>query len=394
MSGTDTRLRELLEIAVGEPPGGVSVEVVRRIARRRQTLHTTVTAVGAAMACAAVSVVAVGLASTRPAASGHQAPGVPRFYLQQGPPVALGNGLVLVDRRAVVRNSATGKITATVRCPWAGAATSSDIPAAGHETFYMACLRTRGSGMHMTFVGSRIYRFQVTGKGTVDGYSVVAGGALPGRAVDGLAAAADGSAIAMSTFRRSPLLGGTDTVLVINTRTGAHANWSTTGRRAFGAEDLSLSPNGRELRFLTFTGDPQKWMLAQVSPAGRGGSLGSARMLVSVPALQAISYAQVSPDGSTVTAAGVRSLPPQGDESEVMVEQISVATGRVIRIPFLATFRSTTGGFGSRASSDPSGRYIIVIYGTSAHTRNGWIDHGRLVPLAPAVAPQGLSETW
>jgi hypothetical protein len=391
MSGTDTRLRELLEIAVGEPQGGISAEVVRRIARRRQTLHTTVTAVGAAMACAALSVVAAGLAPTRPAASGHLVSGAPRFYVQQGPPVL--DGFFSVDRQAVVRASRTGAITAIVRCPWAGAAISDDIAAAGHETFFMACLRTKGAGIHATPVGSRIYRFRVTAKGTVDGYSLVAGAALPGLAVEGLAAAADGSALASSTFRRSPLVGGSATVLVINTRTGAKADWSSAGLGS-AAQQLSLSPNGRELRFLAYIGHSQSLALAQVSPAGRGGSLRAARVLVHMPALASISYAQVSPDGSIVTVAGVAAARLPGSAGAVVTaEQISVQTGKVIRVLFRSAIRNAS-SLAFRASSDLSGRYIIVIYGTLAHGRNGWIDHGRLVPLVPAVAPLGLYETW
>jgi hypothetical protein len=391
MSGTDTRLRELLEIAVGEPPGGISAEAVRRVARRRQTLHTTVTAVGAAMACAAVSVVAVGLASSRPTAAGHLAPGVPPFYVQQNPPLL--DGLFSVDRQAVVRARRTGAITAIVRCPWAGAAISGDIAAAGHETFFMACLRTRGAGIHVTPVGSRIYRFRVTGKGTVDGYSLVAGAALPGLAVEGLAAAADGSAVASSTFRRSPLVGGIPTVLVINTRTGAKADWSSAGL-GFAPQELSLSPNGRELRFLAFIGDSQSLALAQVSPAGRGGSLRTAHALVHMHALASISYAQVSPDGSIVTVAGVAAASlPGAAGARVTVEQISVQTGKVIRVLFRSAIRNAS-SLAFRASSDPSGRYIIVVYGNLASSRNGWIDHGRLVPLTPAITAADLIETW
>lgn len=394
MSHADTRLQELLEIAVGEPPGTISLEAVRHIARRRRRLHTAATAVAAAVACAAVLMAAAGiggLVSSQPAASGHLAPGVPRFYVQQGPAAVVG--FVSVNGRAVVRDTATGAITATVRCPWTGAAISGRIAAAGHESFFMACLRARGTALHPTLIGSRIYRFRVTGAGTVDGYSLVAGAALPGRAVEGLAAAADGSAIAMRTFQ-SPLLGG-GTVLVINTRTGAHASWFPTELGA-AAEDLSLSQNGRELRFVLFTGDPQRWVLDQVSLASRGGRLGNPHVLVDIPAPELISYAQVSPDGSVLTVAWA-SLAPRAANAEVTVEQVSTGSGKVIRVLFRAAIRMSgvhAGGFGSRASSDSSGRYIIVMYGTTVSHRNGWIDHGRLVPLTPPVAAAGLYETW
>jgi hypothetical protein len=78
--------------------------------------------------------------------------------------------------------------------------------------------------------------------------------------------------------------------------------------------------------------------------------------------------------------------------TEVTVEQISVRTGKVIRVLFRSAI-GTKSGFGVRVSSDPSGRYIIVAYGSVSY-RNGWLDHGRLVPLTPRVAPAGVYETW
>ncbi len=401
MSGTDTRLRELLEIAAGEPPSTVSVAAVRRLARRRRTLRTTIAAASAAVACAAVSIAAAGasgLVSGRPSTPRLSAAGVPQFYVQQGPPAA--NGFVSVSRRAVVRDTATGAVTATVSCPWAGAAISGDIAAADGETFFMACLQSGGSGRHPTVIGSRIYRFRITGAGTVDSYSLVAGAVLPGRAVEGLAAAADGSAIAMWSFHS--LLFDSGTVLVVNTRTGARASWRPT-TPGISAQDLSLSPTGRELRFLIFTGHPQTWVLAQVTQANRGGSLGRARVLVHVPASQLISYARLSPDGSLLTV-GWASAQPRAANGEVSIEQISVRTGKVIRVLFraavpasgIAGYRkgSEPVGFGDRVSSDPSGRYFIVIYGNPTGMHNGWLRRGRLVPLTPAVAPAGLYETW
>ncbi len=57
MSGLDTRLRELLELAAGEPPRSVSASEVRRRARRRKTLH------GAAAISAAATVLLIAVAA-------------------------------------------------------------------------------------------------------------------------------------------------------------------------------------------------------------------------------------------------------------------------------------------------------------------------------------------
>jgi hypothetical protein len=400
MSGTDTQVRELLEIAAGEPPGSVSVSEVRHLARRRRTLHGT--AVAAAVAAVSVlgSALAVGAAgvSGQPPARGALAARLPPYYVQQQ--LDVGNGLVFYQP-AVVRDTATGAVIASVGCPWAGAAISGPVAPTGDEAFFMACMRIGGSGRHPTVVGSRIYRFQVTSTGTVDGYSLVPGGTFPGRAVYGLTAAADGSALAMWTYSGFLASPGQIALLVVNARTGAHADWHPVAGQS--VEDLSLSPNGDALRFLAGrsrwgTGHPRELELAQVSPASLGGSLGSARVLVhlSTPDVMTLMpYAQVSPDGSVLTVAEV-DRPPGGDAkafATVTVEQISLATGEVIRVLFREAM-SNTSAFGAVASSDPSGRYIILVYGDSAAKRNGWLRRRQLVPLAPAVAPEGLSETW
>jgi hypothetical protein len=108
------------------------------------------------------------------------ATGVPRYYVQQQYEAASG----VPD--AVVRDTATGAVTATVRCPWAGALISGRIAPTGVEAFFVACMRTRESGVRALVVGSRIYRFQVTSTGAIAGYSLVPGGTLPGLSVTGL----------------------------------------------------------------------------------------------------------------------------------------------------------------------------------------------------------------
>jgi hypothetical protein len=420
MSETDTRLRELLEIAVGEPPGSVSVPKVRHLARRRRALQTAAAATAACVCVSMVAVAASGLASGQPSAPGPSAAGVPRYYIQQGTVAPNGNWAV---QPAVIRDTATGAVTAAVNCPWAGATMTSGIAAASDETFFMTCVQTRESGTRTvrvgsqvhripvtTVIGSRIYRFRVTSAGTVDGYSLVPGGALPGRDVDGLTAAAGGSAIAMVTSPDLlPISRGGDGVLVegqallvINTSTGAHATWYWTSPKEI-ATNYSLSADGQDLTFVItnsqaegfwLTGRParpQTIELAQVSPASRGGLLSSARLHVrlNLPPGSLIYYAQPSPGQSVLTVAELTSLP--GDYAGVTVGQVSVATGKLIRVLFQGTGPIGAVGFSATASSDPSGRHIILIYGGPTTQHNGWLDGSRLVPLVPAKAAY---ETW
>jgi hypothetical protein len=55
MSGPDSRLRELLETAAGQPPRSVTVPQVRRLVRRRRVVH------GAVVMSAAAAVTAIGV---------------------------------------------------------------------------------------------------------------------------------------------------------------------------------------------------------------------------------------------------------------------------------------------------------------------------------------------
>jgi hypothetical protein len=396
MSGTETRLRQLLEEATGEPPNIIAMSEVRRLARLRRTRHGTA-AVSAAAACGAVlSVLALGLAaplfghspSPRSVSSGQA--GVPRYYLQEQ------SGTAGSVRAALVRDTATGTVTATVRCPW-GSLISGIAPTAD-EAFYIACEQTRGSSDHIpVVVGTRLYRFEVTSTGSVPGYSLVPGGTLPGRATYGLTAAANGSEIALNTSTGSPPRRAIG-VLVVNTSTGAHALWHERGS-GFIPSDFTLSPDGRDLRFVLLSLRAvyrDNAEVAQVSPASRGGLLSSAHVLAHLAGqLGLFPYAQVSRDGSVLTIAELRL---STHSSTMIIEQLSVATGRVIRVLFLASFPRTF-AFGGSASSDPSGRYLILTYGPSPSPSvgwlNGWLDHGRLAPLAPAHAKTMPGyETW
>jgi hypothetical protein len=386
MSGTDIRLRELLAAAVGEPPTSVSVARIRRLARRRRARHGIGAASTAAAFCAAVAVLASGLAvplfghpsSPRPTSSartGH----VPRYYIQeQG-----------TSKRALVRDTATGVATAAVRCPWAGA-TIQGIAPSGDGAFFLDCQQTSRSSAHPPVVSfsSRIYRFKVTSAGSVPDYSLLPGGAMRGLATYGLTAAADGSEVAMQTALGRAAAG----VVVINTRTGAHALWRGMG------QDFTLSPNGRELRFVISSGAVagRDIEVRQVGPASRGGRLSSARVLVNITSRRSgprvVFYARVSPEGSVLTLAALQ-YPVLSTPQSVatIVEQVSVASGRVIRVLFRADAR---GGFNAyAASSDPTGQYIILNYSPINGVANGWLDHGHLVPLKPAHASD-LYEIW
>ena len=327
--------------------------------------------------------------------------GVPRYYVQQTFGGASGPA-------PVMRSTATGAVTDTVRSPWRQARITG-IAAAGDQTFFMVCQGIAAKGVHPVVTGSRIYRFHVTSSGRIGGYSLVRGGMLAGRQADGLAAAADGSEVAVTTGPAAAAgAAGSAEVMVINTRTGARAVWhnapAVPGQMALNVVDMSFTADGHELAFLgiprcikgpcTPTGNGEE--VRAVSPAGQGGNLTNSRLLVRQSALVRLATgyidgAVIGPDGSSVMVVEMNT--PRGSADNIMsVVQISAATGRQLSVRYQM---DTGNGFSYRLfSSDPSGRYLLLDAGPSSGTVNGWIDNGRLVQLTPADGSNIFYEAW
>jgi hypothetical protein len=413
-STQEDRLRQLMEVAAGDPPRSVTVAHLGARVRRRRSMHRSVVAVAAA---AAVTGIAFGVSAVtghgsfmppQYASTGFRGPlilppatGVPAYYVQRSRS-APGD--------AVVRDTATGAVTAAVRCPWTGSRLGA-IAAAQDDAFFIDCAEAKWSVPNPDVVGTQIYRFQVTNTGAIASYGAVPGGWLPHQLGDQLTAAADGSTIALNVY-----LDGGSRFLVISTRTGATATWTTgpVQKGGYAPGDLSLSANGKVLTFVTgnmtaFLSSTQLRMggaicgdVAQVSPAARGGSLRSARVLLPATALswaQALpSFVRVSRDGSAVTVAGIgRAV---SGRHYILAERISVGTGRATRLFFRGDIGSytptadgSTSSFGGSASTDATGQYLILSFGPRPGAGNGWLDGSRLVPLLPTdtYSPE---ETW
>ena len=363
------------------------------------------------MGWVAVAVAAVLLAGmavfTRPArppitpAAGPLPAGVPRYYVQQS--FGGAHGPV-----TVVRATATGAVRATVRSPWRQAFIA-DIAAASDQTFFMLCQKTTGKGAHAVVTGSRIYRFRVPGSGRIGGYSLVRGGMLTGLQDSGLAVAADGSAVAVTTApAAAPGAAGPAGIMVINTRTGARAVWhnppAVPGQMTYRVGGLSLTADGHELAFLGIprcikgpcrpTGNGEE--VRAVSPAGRGGNLSSSRLLVRQSALVRLATgyidgAVISPDGSSVAVVEMNT-PGASTDNIVSVVQVSATTGKQLSVRYQV---DTGNGFSYQFfGSDPSGRYLLLDVGPPGGMANGWINDGRLVQLTPANGTNVSYEAW
>jgi hypothetical protein len=393
------QLRALLEAAVGEPPHRVTVAAVRRrVVRRRVT-----EAVGGAAAVVVIAglgvTAAVQLSGAGPGSTTTSRAGAPRYYVQQS---FAGGG---ESKPTVVRATATGAVTATIRCPWPHALIAPHgVTAAGHQAFYVVCEGVAKHGKGLVVAGSRIYRFRLTGSGRIGGYSPVRGGVLGAHRFEGsITATLDGSQVAVTagptTFGSG--LGGPTEVLVINTQTGARAVWHS-GAKVLGADALTFTNNGRELEFVGTTRCAQKTgitcsALRAVSPATAGGGLDHSRLLLPLSSLARsradyINDVLISPDGSTLTAAIVRSPDRAHNSTSILVVEYSATTGRQLRV--LYQMRTGNGMFYRFLGSDLTRRYLLYNAGPTGGTVNGWIDHGRLIRLKPADGSNILYETW
>ena len=405
MSGVDNRqLRELLDAAVGDPPHRVTVAAVRRrLVRRRVTEAVTVaaavvalTGLGVAVAVQASRAIPGPTSTPRhPAAtSRHDAP---RYYVQQ----SFGGGGR--PPQPVVRATATGAVTATVRCPWPGAVVADQgIAATRSQTFFMVCEKVAKNGENYVITGSQIYRLQLTGSGRIGGYFLIPGGLLGRHTLDDITATLDGSEIAVTVGPGTigAVKPGPSEVFVINTQTGARATWRS-GAKVLSAGSLTFTDHGRELEFVGLTpcgrqGKSTCRQLRAISPATTGGQLDRSRLLLPLSALSQspadyINDVLISPDGSTLIAGVVRSNSPRSSAA-VLVIRYSATTGRQLRV--LYQLRTGNGFSYHFVSSDPTRRYLLFNAGPTTGTVNGWIDHGRLIPLKPANGSNILYETW
>jgi hypothetical protein len=336
--------------------------------------------------------------------------------------------------QTVVRSTATGKIVDVVPVPslsLGGGALSPALATAADGTFYIAAFR---SGMP----GERIYRFRLTSAGHVTGFSQVPGGSLqPGWAADALAAAPDGSLVAVGAYyTRDRRVGGqtygperSDQLVVIHTSTGTQSVWGggspSRGYNYFRVASLSWAADRHELAVLGEwcrtasdpggEGCPGSQRLAQVraiDPAGgTGGSVLAGRLLLAQSSrIPYLAQALISPDGSVITAMVLRgTIVGNPDISgifpqDLSVEQMSVSTGHQLRTLYQRRLGDTSSVNGPMADpltlvGDASGTGLILNGGICnlhcTNEFNGWLQAGRLIPLLPTgFAHREAAEAW
>jgi hypothetical protein len=420
MNRTEDRLTDALRAAARAIPEDTLHPLIARPPRRRPAWLSP-------LAAALGVVLVVGLAialGTRLTGSGssHGPAGgpapVPAYYvvegIQGGPPV--------------VRSTATGKITATVPVPKEANADVVDFLAAARGgVFFVAAAAPGTSGEHL-------YRFSLTRSGRVTGFAEVPGGVLGNRnwTPDAMAASPDGSRVAVSFAYAyaGPGCGGPgqqpcpgphpDYIDIIDVGTGARSVWQGGTGAGFSVASLSWTEHGRQLVYLGQTCAYQPLNsevcarrartaeVRAISPAAGGGRLDSGPVLLRQSARYPyVSQAQITPDGTTITAVvltgrmssahGVSDLVPP----DLSVIQVSRATGQPLRVLYQRNLGRTTdintGPDFLQLSQDSAGQHWMLNGGLCAgHCTdgfNGWLRDGRLVPLPP-VTGREVNEAW
>ena len=401
--------------AYAEPPL-VSLDSIRRRAIQRRVTQAGVTS---------LAVLAVGLGATYSAYAAGSGPqtiggakvpaGPPSYYVAQK--FNHGPGMTIVVRRRT-----TGVVTSVVRQPLAKGRCGDQLAAAGTRTFFMACLvwsqKPGSTAKKIKFRETVTYRFEVSNRGKATTPTLVKGSKLKGLYDDGqFAASPDGSEVALEVFRPNPngvlytnsIPSG---IFVINTKTGKRAFWRTgryvPGRLGFdGASDVSFTQNGSELvikeklchrtRYLSNCQSSDPTEVRTFGPADRGGSLQGGRILLRLSAFKKpgtfLPDALITPDGTALNSV-IANCPKRG-LCTLTVARIAFTTGKVLNKLYQVRTGTRFEGIDMRSfGSDPTGRFLMLNAADSPTSKwvNGWIDHGRLVKLAPVDF--GGQEVW
>ena len=376
--------------------------------------HRLLLPVAAAAAIVAVAVAAVLVAGPRPGPA--SAPGlaaIPRYYLTftfaadqhvHGLPVT----------EAVIRDSAAGRITGTVKI------VTDDFPAPvtvatapDGRSFIIGTYEPNPKGTRATgYQEYRFFRLPISVDGKPGHLTELPPYPVPMYAsVQGIALSPDGALLAVSSMYNGP--GGIPAILaakveVINLATGKVRIWTAGIQR--GHYYVPGSPSWADGdRMIAFT-----WQHSQsltndnmtmegvrlLDTDAPGDNLANSRMIVSRKAVSGtIQSALITPDGRDVLMATFRNVPSGGNRGTVtaQIAEAPAAGSGPVRVLRTETARYTvnTKGYLDDASQvlslDPTGRYALI-----QGFQFGWLDLdlGRFTPLPPYSSQPAAWGVW
>jgi hypothetical protein len=370
--------------------------------------HRRLLPVVAAAAVIAVAVAAVLAAGPRLApASGPDTAAVPRYYL---------TFTFVVDRQfhdlpvteAVIRDTATGKITGTVKIMTDLFPASVTVAAAPDDRSFI--LGTTEVDPKDTQSSSsqeyRFFRLPISAGGQPGHLTELPAYPVPVNAfITGIALSPDGTRLAMSTTYGVDRRNGLPTAMVgavevINLVTGAVRTWTAGMQQGHYYEPGQPSWADGD-RMIAFTWQQAKSMtndamtmegVRLLDTEAPGDNLAEARMIMPKKAVNGtIESVLITPDGRDVLVATSHEVPPGGGNGTIFVQLSEVPTAgngpvRVLRTETARATANTQAGIsdsGQFLSLAPGGRYALV-----QCIQFGWLDLdlGRFTPL-PAYSP-------
>jgi hypothetical protein len=373
----------------GMPPAG----------RRSRLLTVAVSAAVTAVVAVAVllAVFAAGTTTAHQPGQAQPPAAMPRYYVTIGQYV--------FHPEAVVRESASGKVTGQVAVPSAARPAVSVVTAAADDRSFIIGAYDTGPAGSLDF---RFFRLRITAGG-LPGPLTELPGAVPflpsSPSVRGIALSPDGTMLAVSLQYQAPSMeplhyGGIE---VINLVTGTTRTWIS--REYFYWPGPPSWVDGDRMIAFSWWHDvsllglsPVLSGIRQLDTAVPGGNLLDSRLIPGV-AGRSIQSALVAPDGRDVIASTCLDVKGPGDRSGTVTGQIvelSVLDGRLIRVLRTQTARyHAIGGENpldascSVLSLDPTGAHVLAVC-----FQLGRIDNGVFTALPGAPVPGRVAAAW
>ena len=332
----------------------------------------------------------------KPAVSGSAPASRPRFYVTTGSAPG-GRGI-----QAVVRASASGRVTGTVPVPsaipveWADSGGTFVTAAADDRSFIIGVQ----AGQAPTKIGLdlRLFRFAISAAGKPGHLTELAPAPMRNETTEGIALSPDGKLLAVS-LQNDSSPDPVGAIQVLNLATGAIRTWTAPARSVYIPGPPSWADGSRVIAFTWLRSTqsglmsaPRGVRLLDINAPGDNLVAGTVIVPRGVVAAGSLVSALITPDGRDVIVVTWRDLTPRASTHTVVVQfaELQASTGRLVRLLRTQTARYdfvhvvTVEDSLGVLSLSPQGRYALV-----QGIRFGWLDvggpdPGRFTPL-PAV---------
>src|SRR5579864_2690954 len=274
-------------------------------------------------------------AAHKPAVSGSARASLPRFYVTTSSSPG-GRGI-----QAVVRASASGQVTGTVRVPsalpveWADSGGTFVTAAADDRSFIIGVQ----GGQAPTKIGLdlRLFRFAISDAGKPGHLTELAPAPMRNETTEGIALSPDGKLLAVSLMSNAAG-NSSPTIQVLNLATGATRTWTAPTRNyPYLIGPPSWADGSRVVAFTWLRSTqsglmsaPRGIRLLDITAPGDNLVAGTVIVPRGVVAAGSIVSAQITPDGRDVIVVTWRDLTPQASTHTVIVQfaELQACNGR------------------------------------------------------------------